>query len=377
MKKIQKTGRKIRFKILIAIFFVSALLNLASWFFKPAVAWYRQYVFPLWTDTLARVMSVFPFSVGEILIYCGIFVIIFAALLFVTGFLFRGKRMKRFRRGYYEFLLWVIAWVVVTETLNCFVLYHAPTVEEEYFDNRTYGKEELFLVYRELVGRANELAPEMQRDADGNVVYSGDMYAACKTAMQQLGTEYPYLSGYYPNPKKIAASDFMSQQYLCGIYFPFTLEANYNATMYIMNDAATICHEFSHLKGVILEDEANYFGFLACIQSDDAFLQYSGYLSVLNYVAGEVKKVASEEELSELPGASEWVINDIVFLTKDAWDRVEQKAVISTETANKTTDKFLQSNLKANGVSDGMASYSRVVRLLLDYYDGILWKSEE
>ena len=87
--------------------------------------------------------------------------------------------------------------------------------------------------------------------------------------------------------------------------------------------------------------------------------------------------MASEEELSELPGVSEWVINDIVFLTEDAWDRVEQKAVISTEAANKTTDKFLQSNLKANGVSDGMASYSRVVRLLLDYYDGILWKSEE
>lgn len=46
-------------------------------------------------------------------------------------------------------------------------------------------------------------------------------------------------------------------------------------------------------------------------------------------------------------------------------------------TANKTTDKFLQGNLKANGVSDGMVSYSRVVRLLLDYCNGILWESGE
>ncbi len=364
-------------KVLAALFCAAVLINVVSWFCKPAVSWYRRYIFPLWTNTLARVMSVFPFSVGEILIYCGIFVILFALVLPVTALVFRSEKMKKFRRGYFRFVVWVIAWVVLTETLNCFVLYHAPTVEEEYYDNRTYGKEELLLVYQELVTRANELSGMMQRDADGNVVYGGDMYAACKTAMQNLGTEYPYLSGYYPNPKKIASSDFMSQQYLCGIYFPFTLEANYNGTMYLMNDAATICHEFSHLKGVILEDEANYFGFLACIQSEDPFLQYSGYLSVLNYVAGEVKKVASEEERAALPAVNEWVLKDIVFLTDEAWERVEKKAVVSTETANQATDKFLQSNLKANGVSDGMVSYSRVARLLLDYYNGKLWESGE
>lgn len=377
MKRLRKNRMKKRHKVLLAVFVIAVLINLAAWFAKPLVSWYRLYVFPLWTNTLARVMSVFPFSVGEILIYCGVFLIVFAVILVPAFFLFRGGKIKKFCRGYFEFLLWVIAWVVVTETLNCFVLYHAPTVEEEYYDNRTYGKEELLFVYEELVSRANDLSLRMKRDADGNVIYDGDMYAACKAAMQKLGETYPYLSGYYPNPKKIASSDFMSQQYLCGIYFPFTLEANYNTTMYIMNDAATICHEFSHLKGVILEDEANYFGFLACIQSEDTFLQYSGYLSVLNYVAREVKKVASPEELKYLPKVNAWVAQDIVFLTEEEWERVEEKAVVSTETANKATDQFLQSNLKANGVSDGMISYSRVVRLLLDYYDGILWESRE
>lgn len=377
MKNLQKNRIKTRHKILIGIFVVSILINIAAWFAKPLVSWYRLHVFPLWTNTLARVMSVFPFSVGEILIYCGVFLILLTVLLLIAFLLFRRGKIRKFCKSYFEFLLWVIAWVVMTETLNCFVLYHAPTVEEEYFDNRIYGKEELLLVYGELVSRSNELSLLMKRDAEGNVVYDGDMYAACKTAMQKLGETYPYLSGYYPNPKKIASSDFMSQQYLCGIYFPFTLEANYNTTMYIMNDAATICHEFSHLKGVILEDEANYFGFLACVQSEDVFLQYSGYLSVLNYVAREVKKTISSEELENLPKVNAWVAQDIVFLTEEAWQRVEEKAVVSTETANKATDQFLQSNLKANGVSDGMVSYSHVVRLLLDYYDGILWESRE
>lgn len=376
MENVRKISLKKRHKVLIGIFILVAVLNMAAWVIEPAATWYRFYVFPLWTNTLARVMSIFPFSVGEILIYCGIFLVAAAVVLAVLG-IFLKERLRDFRRRYYEVLLWIIAWVLMTETLNCFVLYHAATVEEEYFDNRTYEKEELLLVYEELVTKANELSEIMQRDEAGNVIYTGDMYEECKKAMQGLGDTYPYLSGYYPNPKKIAASDLMSQQYLCGIYFPFTLEANYNTTMYVMNTPATICHEFSHLKGIILEDEANYFGFLACIRSDDAFLQYSGYLSVLNYTAREVKKYAVPEELEQLPRVNELVQKDIVFLTEDSWSRVEEKAVVSTETAAKATNAFLEGNLKANGVSDGVVSYSRVVRLLLDYYDGILWESED
>ncbi|MDY4838301.1 MAG: DUF3810 domain-containing protein [Lachnospiraceae bacterium] len=371
MKRFVGKKIKLRHKVLLGIYLFSIIVYSLAWFLKPAVDFYRLSVFPLWTNTLARVMSLFPFSVGEILIYVGIF-FVFVAMIFLFLSIWKKQVFWNKAKKYYEFLLWVIAWVILTETMNCFVLYHASTVEEQYYENKTYGVEELCLVYGEVVEKANELSLVMERDAAGNVVYDGDLYAACKTAMQNLGTTYPYLSGYYPNPKPIASSDFMSQQYLTGIYFPFTLEANYNTTMYLVNAPATICHEFSHLKGIILEDEANYFGFVACIQSKDAFLQYSGYLSVIDYLEREVKKYDAMD--ASLPQINTFVRKDSVFLTEEAWDKVEKKAVISTETANKATDKFLQSNLKANGVSDGMISYSRVVRLLLDYYDGILWE---
>lgn len=49
------------------------------------------------------------------------------------------------------------------------------------------------------------------------------------------------------------------------------MEANYNRQMYVANVPATLCHELSHLKGVILEDEANFLGYLACVSSEDAF----------------------------------------------------------------------------------------------------------
>jgi len=359
-----------RFDVLKGIFLLMTFFNIASWYFPKAINWYRMQVFPVWTNTLARVMSVFPFSVGEILIYTGIFFLIIGFFLFWC-YILKIKRTNKFGKVYFEILCWILLWVYLTETLNCFVLYHATTVEQQFFDNKTYSNQELLAVYEELITQANALSLQMQRDSNGNVIYQrNQMYQECKKAMKHLGRKYPYLSGYYPNPKPIIFSDFMSQQYLCGIYFPFTLESNYNTTMYIMNDPATICHEFSHLKGVILEDEANYFGFAACIQSQNKFLQYSGYLSVLSYVGQEVKKNATESEIASLTKANDYVRKDIVFLTKDSWNKVEKKAVVSTKTANAVTDKFLQSNLKMNGVSDGMVSYSRVVRLVLDYYKG-------
>ena len=40
------------------------------------------------------------------------------------------------------------------------------------------------------------------------------------------------------------------------------------------------------------------------------------------------------------------------------------------------SNQFTETTLVINGVSDGMKSYSRVVQLLLEYYDGILYDSE-
>ena len=64
---------------------------------------------------------------------------------------------------------------------------------------------------------------------------------------------------------------------------------------------------------------------------------------------------------------------DRKFLTQEAWDAVEKKAVLRTETVKQAADTFLDTTLTLNGVQDGTISYSRVVKLLLKYYDGILY----
>ena len=172
-------------------------------------------------------------------------------------------------------------------------------------------------------------------------------------------------------------SDFMCQMYMCGYYFPFSMEANYNDVMSIMKKPATMCHELAHIRGYIYEDEANFIAFLACVESDDVAFQYSGYLSVLNYVANDLYKTrladpesyASAREAVRPLQVLQQVREDNIFVTEAEWERINGKAVVDTETVDSVSDTLTDASLKLNGVPDGMISYNRVVELLLQWYD--------
>ncbi len=272
------------------------------------------------------------------------------------------------------------AFVGVVMTCNCFILYHCSTFEEKYqINDGEYKISELAAVRDHVVRKANALAKEMERDEAGNIIYNANMASQAGEDMKRLSVRgFEQLAGYYPPPKGIMASEFLSQQYMQGYYFPFSMEANYNDVMYITNKPVTMCHELAHLKGFIYEDEANFISYLACIHSEDKLFQYSGYLSVLNYldkayydaVDGDKELCAFHEKISAQ------VKRDNVFLTQDSWEKVEKKAVISTATAKKVSHVLLDTSQKVNGVEDGIASYNRVVGLLLDYYDGVLYRVE-
>lgn len=201
-------------------------------------------------------------------------------------------------------------------------------------------------------------------------MYGEDIGEQAIVCMQELGETYERLEGFYPHPKPMAASDFFSQQRMCGYYFPFSMEANYNNVMYIMNKPATMCHELAYLRGYIFEDEANFISFLACIQSDDPVFEYSGYLSVLYYLDNDFfDAVGRNRELyNAQPAISAQVHADNIFLTDEEWKRINSKALINTEIVDEISDVVVDTTLKVNGVGDGMNSYNRVVKLLLQYY---------
>lgn len=375
------------------------LLNAVSWKSTAFSDWYVTYIFPLWLNTYARLTSLVPFSVGEIMLVLAVLVTLFGVVFLVVNLLCKKKyqnALKRFGTAY----AWIALAVCCIMTLNCSILYHASDFSAKYmtYDDGTkrygnalladlsndavaktrtdgYSREELALLRDFIVERCNTLAQEIARDDSGRACYDGDLFDSAVDAMKKLGGEYEQLSGFYVTPKYLACSEFFSQQYIMGYYFPFSLEANINSVMYITNVPPTVCHELAHTKGFINEDDANMIGYLACVQSDDLFLQYCGYLSVLSYVNNDFyDSIHKDKELYQSHvGISDLVARDNIFLTKEAWQSVEEKAVVKTETVKKASNTFTETVLVMNGIEEGMQQYNEVVALLLAYYDGILY----
>lgn len=364
MGKIKKST-----KLYILLIAVVILLNLIAWFSAPFCDWYIEYIFPIWLNTYGRVTGWIPFSIGEYMLLAAALLIGVALLGWVFLLI---KKFRKVVKGFYKFFAWTFVIVCMVMTLNCTILYHASTFSETHFGDveEEYTLEDLIAVRNLVVKKCNHLALEMKRDEEGNIITSINISDQAKEDMGKLGAFYRGLDGFYPNPKPLAASDFFSQQYMQGYFFPFSMEANYNQVMYIMNKPATICHELAHLKGYIFEDEANFISFLACVNSDENIMKYSGYLSVLGYLDNDFYKAVGRDaqKYLEQPRISKQVIEDDIFLTEAEWERINGKAVIDTEVVDSVSDTFTETVLKVNGVEDGMISYSRVVELLLSYY---------
>lgn len=341
-----------------AVLFFCIAFNVAVWRSRTFSDFYTDRIFPVITVPYGRFTSLFPFSVGEMLL---IFALLLLASLFIT-LLFR------------KFFLWkifpvILSVVILIMSLNCFVLYHCTPMKVAENTKEEYDLQDLERLRDFLVKKCNDLAEQVPRDDKGDVFYSGDMAETAKEAMLGISDKQKRLDGFYVTPKALLFSGFMSQQYMQGYYFPFSMEANYNDYMYIMNKPFTMCHELAHTHGYIYEDEANFLGFLACITSEDVVFEYSGYLGALNYVNNDYYKAVDRETYKAHVKISDQVKYDNQFLTDEAWEKVEKHRIFKTETVKKAADAFIDTNLKVNGVSSGKVSYTHVVSLLLDYYN--------
>lgn len=375
--------------ILLALLVCELLL---AWKVPGFSDFYVKKIFPLWNMSYCRLFGLFKISIGEFLIYGGVVYVVLTILLWLIRFVKLMEKkdiLKRLTRANSKVFFKLIIFIGLLQVQNCFVLYHTTpmfvgTEAEAYEPTR----EDLIDFRETLVKRANELSKNFERNSKGEILYDADLKSIAMITMQDLGekavkrTEEGHpeilddklsmLKGYYSNPKPFYKSDFFCQQSICGYYFPFTLEANYNDLMYITNLPCTLCHELSHLKGFIFEDEASFLAYLGCMNSKDMLFTYSATLEAFAYVDVELKRnLALEPEIrNSLTPIDPLVTFDSMFITKETKEMVEADAWFKTEKVEKASDTFIDTNLTVNGVEDGIVSYSRMVNLLLKYYYG-------
>ena len=333
----------------------AALLQLCARYGQNFADWYARRIYPVLVKGIGGVSGLLPFSVVEL----GLYALAAGSLWYLAKHISKPGRLVS--RGI--FLAGILLFSYMT---CCGINYHAAAFSDYAgLKPGKYTREELVELCEYLTEKVNETAPE--RTEEGNGKDRDYQYRENRSrwreesvaAMQAAGEQFPVLGGYYPRPKEVAVSWILSVQQLCGVYSPFTIEANYNGDMPDYNIPHTMCHELSHLKGFMREDEANFIGYLACISSDKPAFQYSGYLTGWVY-AGNALAEADMETYVQLHGKlCETALADLrensVF-----WEKYEGKVA---EAANQWNDTYL----KMNNQTDGVKSYGRMVDLMLAY----------
>ncbi|MBR4627144.1 MAG: DUF3810 domain-containing protein [Ruminococcus sp.] len=360
---------KLRYIIPVGIILLMVLLNVIARLSRGFSDFYVRRIFPVLSTPFVFISGLFPFSVGEVMIILLLLLIAIGIPALIVLLIVKKDKRRKTAGIAALTALWILAYICTTENLNCFIMYQCTPFSERYLNHREHTRSELIELYGILIDRSNELALQVPRDDDGRFYITCDVDREARAAMKRAAKEYPQLSGYYPKAKKIHSSYFMSQAGLSGIYFPFSMEANYNGDMVRTNLPDTLCHEYAHLKGIMQEDEANFIGFIAAVGSENAEFRYSGYLSALEYVHNQIYRREISEGYSLTDTISDEVRADwFRFLPDGYWEKNRKKEIISTDTVSTVSETALDTNIKMNGREEGTESYSHVVNLLLDYY---------
>jgi hypothetical protein len=167
---------------------------------------------------------------------------------------------------------------------------------------------------------------------------------------RRLGRPRPTTPG---RPKRSLLGLFFRASGVDGLHAPFLLETLLNPALTPPERPAVLAHEWAHLAGYAPEADASFVGLLAALRADPA-AQYSAWLSLFDHAVGQLPANEQRPFVARLgPGPSA----DRRAIAARLDDRIDVVARASWE----TYDQYL----KAQGVAEGVHSYSRVVELLL------------
>ncbi|HIS24146.1 MAG TPA: DUF3810 domain-containing protein [Candidatus Faeciplasma gallinarum] len=361
--------------VLIVIFVVAIAANVVARLSVSFSDFYVQKIYPIISTPFIFLSWLVSFSIGELMIAAGVAAVLIGLPVLIVFSIVKRKNkplVKKVSKTCLRVVLWALAYVFATETFNCFIMYQCSTFSSRYFPETEHTEELLIETIGDVSVRLAELYNEFERGEDGYIVLDESYIEECKTAMKNISNEYSQLSGYYPNPKKIYSSFFMSQQGIIGLYIPFAFEATYNRDTQDISKPSTICHELSHLKGVIQEDEASFVAMVACFNSDSPAVRYSGYLDAFYYLYSDASELIGTEYEQALAEAIACVPSqvwdyDLYSYKADYWEENKDKEIIPTETVEAVSDALTEANLQFNDVEEGIMIYYRVTELLMDY----------
>lgn len=352
------------FKILCGVFGISVIIYVISRFIPAFAEFWTRYPAQGIRFVMAKLTGWIPFSLAEcIILSLPILVIAYIVISTIS------TKTDESDCNFYRWMRPIISIILVV--LSLFLSMFGPaygryTLSQNLgIEQKDVSAEELFETATILAENVSADLSEIAFDLSGASVMPYD-YNELKTKVNEAFDKYAsgvdYVSHFNSNPKPIAVSEAMTYTHISGVYTFMTGESNINTNYPDFLRPFTMAHEMAHQRGIAREDEANFVAFLVCIGSDDAYLRYSGYANMINYMLSAISKadvnLYAQYAVNVLPAdiSREFVAYSSFF------DKYRES--VASEVTGTVNNTFLQSQ----GQKAGTKSYGLVVDLAVAYY---------
>ena len=312
--------------------------------------WYAVSLYPIISAVLSFAVSWIPFSMEEIF---AVGAAALAVAILVVGIV---KRKKWYKVALAEIQL--VAWVIVWFYIGWGVNYFRESIYERASVGKQKYNEEVFKDF--LKDYARELNAAYEDSAAVLAVsdFSGEIKALYAKVPQEMGLAVPRN---WMEPKRLLFNGIYSAVGVMGYMGPFFNEIQLNEELQQGQLPFCYAHELSHQLGVSNEDEANFWAYMICRNSQIPQVRYSGYFSLLPYVLTNASCALLPDEYQEFQRTIHpSVLRQLVY-QQDFWRSRYSKPL------GELQSRLYNAMLKGNKIPSGTANYVQVVDMIIAF----------
>ena len=363
----EKTKENVRRLPLVAkIFFIMGGLSVILYvlfMLSPAFSdFFNRYISSVLRAALAYATSFIPFSMGE-------FFIILSPVILISLAVLGSIKFSETWRDVFVFcgtVVSVLALILSLFTIGFAPAYRGTGLDEKLgIDRQDVSAQELYDTAIILSERINEEYKNIYYDMDTKFSVMPyeltDMNDLLIDAYGTVCDKYSFVQRLDSRIKPVMLSELMSYTHITGVYSFFTGEANINVAFPDYTVPFTAAHELAHQRGIAREDEANFVAFLVTSASEDAYIRYSGYLNLFEYVASALYRADQTRYVEIISRLDQRVVGELRAYSAFFDTYRDSIAADLSDVVNDT-------HLKLHGNKAGAASYGLVVDLAVAYH---------
>ncbi|HWR94776.1 MAG TPA: DUF3810 domain-containing protein [Flavobacterium sp.] len=311
----------------------------------------------IWISSFFRItLGILSFSIGDILYLLIIFWVI---KWFYNS---RNKWKENWKSNLLQIINFISIFYFFFHLLWGMNYYRVPLFEKMNIE-RDYTDSDLLQFTQKLIAKTNQIQSQLAKNDSLKVRFpytQKQVFEMNLNGYQNLSKEYSFFHYKYPSIKKSMISLPLTYMGFGGYLNPFTNEAQVNYLGPLYSFPMTTNHEMAHQLGFASESECNFIGFLASVNNDNLYIQYSGYSNALRYCLGNWS-IRNDKIFKEL---LKTIHPGILANYQESEDFWKQYDTIIDKGFHAFYDQFL----KINHQKEGLDSYSKFIDLLVNYH---------